>query len=143
MGIARVPSSEPCRVPVAVVLSRLRERPFDIRSALEGSVLTLSVEVTDHQSAGHSIVFSPDGHMSVFPSDRELPAGFTPHVRVRGTADQVLRFVLGETDAFTAVFDDVLHLALKPSELVPQFPQLMRLVREEAWGLLDADRIGE
>lgn len=126
------------------VLSRLRQRPFDIRQALHGQVLTVSINLTDSPWTAYSIVFSPDGHMSVFtPEQQDFPHDFTPHVRLRGTADQVLRVVLGETNTFDAVFSDVLELNMKPSELTPHYPLLMRVVREEAWALLEADRARE
>lgn len=117
------------------MLDRLRSRTADIRSALAGRVLVLEVLVEEGDaSSRHVVVLSPDGHASLFGPDIE---DLAPHVTLRGTPEQLVSLVLGETDVFQAVLQDVLELHVPPADLAPHYPRVMRLLGEELWALLE------
>jgi hypothetical protein len=122
-------------VPVDVLLARLQDRPDEVAAALGGRVLSIELVLTEGRHPGWTVVFSPDGHISALRHDRPGPL-VAADVRFQGTAKQVLRVVLGETDTAHAVFTGVVELALSPAELTPHYPRVMALVREEASDLL-------
>ena len=125
-------------MPVDIVVRRLRERSTELRAALDGELLTLAIHVADNTPKEYLIVFSPDGHLSLLATKSGRASGSMAQVRFQGTVEQVLRVVLGETDALTAVMADNLFLSVLPADLTPRYGRVMRLVREEVWALLEA-----
>lgn len=100
-------------------------------------MLIVSLHLTDELTTDYSFVFGPDGHVSLLVGGERTYSRLRAQVRLQGSRDEVLRIVLGETDAARAAFADQLQLAVAPAELTPHYGNVMSIVREEIWALLE------
>ena len=122
---------------IRAVFERIRRRALDLAVALEGAVLVLRLTVEGDESDRFTIVFSPDGHVSL--TDGPARSGdVDPHVTMRGSGSELLRLFLGETDVLPAVLARTLEFTTEPKDLV-HYPRVMRIVRDELWGAIESE----
>ena len=109
----------------ATCLRRLREKQPEVRRALAGRSLRVRIDYTDEATA-LAVMFTRDGRVVAVPADQS----FEPHVELRGTAEAVHAFLLGDTDLLDAVLARLVVLHIAEAD-VPHYRPLRKLVAED------------
>jgi hypothetical protein len=105
-------------------LRRLTGRQDEIRRALGGHSLRVLLDYVDSGSTCR-VMLTRDGHVLPLPDDQELD----PHLEIRGTAEQIRAFLVGEVEVFHAVVTRVVVLHIDTDE-VARYQAIRRLVAD-------------
>ncbi|HEX2040878.1 MAG TPA: hypothetical protein VHF47_14225 [Acidimicrobiales bacterium] len=82
---------------LVAVLRGLRRRADDLRAALDGRSLRVSLTLADTGARRvHRVMFTPAGNVLLAQPENLGPNGFVPHIEVRCEPVDLRRIVLGE-----------------------------------------------
>lgn len=119
------------------LLRAFRGAPQRLATALQGRTLAVDVVVEGTAGGRFLLLFSPDGEVKRMKEDALRSGDFRPHVTLRGTPEQLGAVVCGQRDTADAVFARTVTLHVeRTDDLLPHYPQVMRLVAEELARLL-------
>lgn len=118
------------RDPVAVVLADLAGRASEIATALAGEALHCEVMLAGAAGEFNAclISFLPGGQV-VRPRDEgPVATGVRPHLTLHGKCSDVIAVVQNRLDTSEAVRLGVLVFHVRPTQLLPRYARVMRVV---------------
>jgi hypothetical protein len=89
------------------LLARLYAKPDQLAKLLRGEAVRVELLLAEREVPETWIVFTALGHVATATQTSSLGADYRPHVLFRGTAEDVLRVVLGVTPLERAVYSGV------------------------------------